>query len=320
MRNLLLAVLIAVVATGAAAARAEPLPAEISTPLLDFTTIDPDKRTIARDGLQKAVGSYSDQKRKDVVTTMLSQLNTPSTEPLARINIAVALSKLKPSWEANNHDAELAKLYATFQNTKDPTLRRYLDDALANGRGLYLDAIFEYNEDRVDNPAAVARKFQRMIDLFPQSRYCANAAFYLQQYWTRAAIVKAKLDEYIPLSNKAFDAFWEKTSKDGFISKEFDADARYFRALNDVLQQKEPQAIERLTALKSALGRDQLIYVYQLFKNPPSTPSPVSIDRYIAADILISETINFISKNPGRLPAAQADLANQILTRLSQKN
>ena len=62
-----------------------------------------------------------------------------------QLGLAVALSQLKTPWETNQQDEDISKLYALMQRTKDETLNRYLDDALANAKGLYFDAINDYN-------------------------------------------------------------------------------------------------------------------------------------------------------------------------------
>jgi hypothetical protein len=290
---------------------AQDLPAEIQKTMQMFSTRDLEQRNVARAELQKLLASYDPGKRKSATSALVAQ--SLSRDQSKAIAAALALSQLAPPWEANNHERTTEGLYDDrLVVEKNLSFRRQLDDALANAKGLYLDAIDDYNNDRVTNVDAVAGKFDRMSTRFSKSRYAPRAAFYLGQYWARAAqLVPASKEDFLNRSNAAFDSYVRRAANSEFVSSEFDADALFYRALNGVLLGQEPDTVSRLKRLTSKLPQDQTIYVYRLFHHSGG-PAESVVDRFVPARALVEAVVDFIQANPGKLPAAQAELAGRL--------
>lgn len=267
-----------------------------------------DQRDTALVALRAAMKMFPAQKRKEFVDWLLSELNSKSED--AQDTAALALGRLGLTWEASTHEQAISSLYRRLQTTNDVTLRRNLDDALANAKGLYFDAIVDYKLTRAGNipdENLVSGKFARMARDFRESRYAGNAAFYLGQYWARLAFVRDQFSTYIPKSNDAFDNFIAQSERKQFRNNEFEEDARFYRALNDILVKDEKAAIQKLEQLRTQLQKQRrAIYVYQLFYS--TEPSTV-IDRFFPGADLVAETISFIQARPGALPGAQSELA-----------
>ena len=114
-------------------------------------------------------------------------------------------------------------------------------------------------------------------------------------------------------SDTAFTSFIQRSKNGDFASTNFLTDAYFFRALNRVLAGKESEALTQLADMKKEFGiRNPNIYVYQLFYK--TNDKTTEIDRYIPAVTLIDATTKYIQDNPGRLPAAQSELARQLLS------
>ncbi|MBI5320019.1 hypothetical protein [Bradyrhizobium sp.] len=271
---------------------------------------DLDARTGARDIIKQQY-ELSPVPEQTAVTDALLQKVQSSPNSDDRAGAAIALSKLTSPWVASDHDNKLKALYQTYLDTQDPSLRRSIDDALSNAKGLYLDAINDFNSDNVANPAGTAAKFQRMPDNFPKSRYAASSAYYLGQYWTRVGFIRSNFADNIPKSDTAFTSFIQRSNNGDFASQNFLTDAYFFKALNRILVGKENETLAQLADMKGGLGtRNPNIYVYQLFYK--TRDKTTEVDRYIPAQTLIEATVKFIQANPGRLPEAQSELAKQL--------
>jgi hypothetical protein len=279
----------------------------------DLIAKDSDARSSARDRIQQQFELSTTPDKKSATDELLLKIKS-SSDPLEKATAAITLSKLKAPWEASDHENKVRDLYQTFLETEDSVFKRYIDDALANAKGLYLDAINDFNGvgDNVENPTLTAAKFERMPANFPKSRYAASSAYYLGQYWTRVAIIQKKFPENIAKSDAAFTSFIQRSEARTFASFDFVTDAYYFRALNRILVGKEDEALKQLSDMKAKLGsRAANIYVYQLFYK--AKDKSTEIDRYVPSPVLINATLLFINVNPGRLPDAQSELAKQLL-------
>jgi hypothetical protein len=284
----------------------------LQNPIKDLIAKDTDVRSTARDLIQKQVEASQPSEKRSLTDELLQKVKS-APQPADRVTAAIALSKYPTPWEATDHDNQIKDLYQTFLTTQDPALKRYIDDALANAKGLYLDAINDFNGDRVENPAATAAKFARMPNDFPKSRYAASSAYYLGQYWTRVAFIQSNFPDNIPKSDEAFKSFIERSKANAFASADSLTDAYFFKALNRILVGKEQEALAQLADMKKEFAsRNPNVYVYQLFYK--TRDKSTEIDRYIPALTLIGATTSFIQENPGRLPAAQSELAKQLLS------
>jgi hypothetical protein len=306
------ALLLAGSLVASAAVHAGGLSDILQNPIKDLIAKDTDARATARDLIQKQFEASQPAEKRSVTDELLGKIKS-APEPADRLTAAITLSKLKSPWEATDHENQIKDLYQTFQTTPDPALKRYIDDALANAKGLYLDAINDFNGDHVENPAGTAAKFARMPTDFPKSRYAASSAYYLGQYWTRVAFIQSNFPDNIPKSDEAFKRFIERSKANAFASADFLTDAYFFKALNRILVGKEQEALAQLADMrKEFASRNPNIYVYQLFYK--TKDKSTEIDRYIPALTLIDATTRYIQENPGRLPAAQSDLAKQLLS------
>ena len=307
-----LAGLLLFAAAGASEGLAQALPPEVQKTMQNLVTRDTEQRNIARGELQKLLASYDVDKRRSTISALVAQ--AVAANQSNAVVAALALSQLVPPWEANDHERTADKLYAALVAipANNVTFRRQLDDALANARGLYVEAIGDYNHDRVKNVDVVAAKFGRMSQHYSKSRYAPRAAFYLGQYWARAAeLVLANREEFLRRSNAAFNSYLERASRNEFVSMEFDADALFYRALNGILLGQEQDTVNRLKQLTPKLSKDQTIYVYRLFSHSGG-PAESVVDRFIPAPALTAAVLNFIQENPGKLPAAQTELAKRL--------
>ncbi len=280
--------------------------------IMDLVAKDSGAKSGARDIIQKQFELSPAPERITATDELLKKIQaaSDSTEKAAA---AVALAKLKSPWEASNHNDQVAALYKLYLETKDPSLGRYLDDALSNAKGLYLDGINDFNSDNVSNPVATAAKFQRMADSFPKSRYASSSAYYIGQYWTRVGFIQNNFSDSIPKSDTAFTNFIKRSKNGDFPNTNFLTDASFFKALNRILVGKEKEALAQLDDLRKELGNSSPnIYVYQLFYK--TRDKTTEVDRYIPAQSLIDATVKFIQANPGKLPEAQSDLAKQLLS------
>ena len=156
-----------IVTTGA---RAVTILDSVQSAIGNLISKSTDERATARDSIQKQFDNSTNAQQRAAVDELLAKLS--SDDATARQTSAIALSKLKAPWQATNHDAAVKDLCAMFTKAPDPTQKKYLDDALANAKGLYLDAINDFNSDRVDNPDSVAAKFNRIPTDCPEFECC----------------------------------------------------------------------------------------------------------------------------------------------------
>jgi hypothetical protein len=253
-------------------------------------------RREARELLERYLDALAPEQRKDEIGKLCTRLW--DGEYRERLGLAVAMSQLKQPWESSRQEEHVSKLYATMQDTKDDTLRRYLDDALANAKGLYFDAINDYNSIDENDPDGelgrvreVTAKFRRMAG-FSESVYAGNAVFYLGQYLARMATIFGRRDPgLIADSTDAFDDYIDRAKEGAYRRPAFYYDAFFYQALNQVISGKPARAIELLGKIPD--GPDERIYVYQFFwsKDPDTV-----VDRTIDGGRLVKETIRYIGE------------------------
>jgi hypothetical protein len=260
------------------------------------------QRRHARESLGKYLESISESQRNKDVKQLLDSFTLPSSSYYYKLGICEGIGKMrKASWEVENQEETEKKLYALFKKEKNNTLKRSIDDALMTARGLYWDAIHDYNNDRVDQPDSVTKKFQRVFHVYPASRRAPGAHFYLARYYTRAYfILKAQNKKpapgvWIEKSNDAFKGFISKVMDNKYKTKKLQ-EARYFMALNFVLLKKFKEANALLKKIMAdAQGKNYKIYVYQFYFSYKKNDL---IDKYFIAFDLAQYTLNYLNENP----------------------
>jgi hypothetical protein len=277
---------------------------------------DVDERREARAMLEDYLNGLDPEQRKEQISVLIARLWPADYRE--QLGFAVALSQLKTPWETNRQDDDIQKLYALMQQTKDDTLRRYLDDALANARGLYFDAINDYNTINDNDPAGeiarmpeVKRKFRRMAG-FSESVYAGNAVFYLGQYLARLATIFGKRDEGLNArlladSSDTFEEYVDRAKEGAYRRPTFYYDAFFYRALNQVILGKPDRAIELLKRIPE--GPDERIYVYQFFY---SRDRDTIVDRTIDGGRLINATIRYIGRTGDDAISRQLELVKDV--------
>ena len=247
--------------------------------------------------------------REKAITWLIERLPKLNRDEL--LAVGSALSTRGNPWVSINA-SDTSDLYNFILGTTDSLVQGTLDTALASAKGLYFDGINNYNDVLGGTShEAVDAKFNAMSTQFPKSAYAANAAFYRAQYWTKLAqINQAEASaENIKKSNEAFDLLiTRQKGSEPFTSHRFDADAVYFRALNDVLSGDEDAARLKLDQLaaNAANNTDKQIYIYRFFylgnfKNCKEG----RLDMYFKTEWLASITSSYIMNHPKQFATEQ---------------
>jgi hypothetical protein len=301
MRRVWTSFLFLFLATLASVATAQDTPKTLDQIVAMLVSDDVDTRREARVLLEQYLEALDPARQKDEIGKLCAKLWPADYRE--QLGLAIALSQLKTPWESSRQDDDIQKLYTLMQQTKDDTLRRYLDDALANAKGLYFDAINDYNTiDERDLDGEIARirevtaKFRRMAAM-SESVYSGNAVFYLGQYLARLATIFGGRDEslnarLIAGSDKAFEQYMDQAKGGAYRRPAFLHDAFFYRALNQVIAGKPAQAIELLKRIPDT--DDDRIYVYQFFY---SKDEDTIVDRTVNGGRLIKATIDYLSNN-----------------------
>lgn len=239
-------------------------------PRLQLAQIDAPQqldRINAREELTKYLQSATDNLRPALIQGLITAL--PSYNTPAKRNICNALDSLDFFWSATNQQEAETTLYKLYQDESDAALKIALDRALMRAKGLYRDAMKDFNSDKIDQ--SVVEKFQRVYENYPKSRYAPLAHFYLGLYPLRSYAVLKKgnqspnLEEYVKKSNEVLQNFLEKAATVYPTPSQNVLDAHYFRALNFVLLNQVDEAINELTAIETDKSPEEKIYVFQFF-------------------------------------------------------
>jgi hypothetical protein len=301
MRRAWASLLFLVLATLAPVATAQDAPKSLDQIVAMLVSDDVDTRREARVLLEEYLEALDPAQQKDEIGKLCARLWPADYRE--QLGLAVALSQLKTPWESNRQDDDIRKLYALMLQTKDDTLRRYLDDALANAKGLYFDAINDYNtindrdlDGEIGRIREVTAKFQRMAAL-SDSVYSGNAVFYLGQYLARLATIFGSRDEGLNArllagSDKAFEQYMDQARAGAYRRPAFLHDAFFYRALNQVIAGEPRRAIALLKQVPDT--QDERIYVYQFFY---SKDEDTIVDRTIDGRRLIEATIDYLADN-----------------------
>jgi hypothetical protein len=229
---------------------------------------NPLQRLQARIDLKNYLENSNDQKRAELLQTLITSL--PSRSQLIKNGMCSTLDALKLFWTATHQNEAEQVLYTLYQQETDEALKNLLDRALMRAKGLYRDAMADYDNNKVE-PSVVA-KFQRVYETYPQSTYAPKAYFFLGQYYLRSlAILKKRHqqpnpEEYLQKANQVFQDLLNKMPTVYQPPLEYFLDTHYFRALNFVQLNQVNEAIQELKNIQEQpVTVDEKIYIYQFF-------------------------------------------------------
>jgi len=282
-----------------ATASAQTWPAELQPSLELLKSEDPKDRLAARDDLTRAIARVPEPRRGAVIAELIQVF--PGEPWRVRLAVAIALSKQAAPWNAPDLDRQVRTLYNEFVNRPDETLGPAIDDALANAKGYYRDAITDFNQDRIDDIDAVIAKFKKTSEPLPKSRYASNSTFYLAQYLTRAYLLgHAKGRSLVENASAVLAAFLKVPES---AKSDFWDDAFYYLALNRILVDDKAGAIATLRDMEKKFSERDRVYVYQFFY---SKDKATVVDSYFPASTLAKKTQEYIEKFNTISPADQS--------------
>jgi hypothetical protein len=265
------------------------------------------ERRKARNILSSYLEYMSEEKRREAFKKLFDLITLPKSSYRLKLGICEGIGKMRRNfWEVENQEKTEMKLYGLFKKEKNYTLKMSLDNALMTAKGLYWDAFYDYNHDRVDDPEAVAKKFRKFFQSYPDCRLASRAHFYLAKYYTRVyLILKHKKENPDPetwineKSNGVFKEFILKIGNNTYRNvKELQA-ARYFMALNFVLLDRFEEAkalLREIIADSQGKAAKSKIYIYQFYF---SYNKKYRVDEYFPAGILAEHTLKYLEKKPG---------------------
>jgi hypothetical protein len=229
---------------------------------------EPMQRLQARIDLKNYLENSDEPMRAELLQTLITGL--PSRSQSIQSGICSTLDALKLFWTATHQDEVEKVLYTLYQQETDEALKALLDRALMRAKGLYRDAMEDYDNDKVE--PSVEAKFRRVYEAYPKSTYAPKARFFLGQYYLRSlAILKKRNqpvqpEEYLNKANQVFQDLLD--NRGTFFHKpplEHLLDAHYFRALNFVQLNQLNDALKELKDIQTQPAADEKIYIYQFF-------------------------------------------------------
>ena len=231
-------------------------------------SVNPLQRLQARIDLKNYLENSDAQVRAELLQTLITSL--PSRNQVIKNGICSTLDALKLFWTTTRQNEAEQVLYKLYQQETDEALKALLDRALMRAKGLYRDAMDDYDNDKVE-PSVVA-KFQRVYENYPQSTYAPKAHFFLGQYYLRSLAVLKKRnqqpssEEYLNKANQVFQDLLGKMTTVYEPPLEYLLDAHYFRALTFVQLNQVDDAIKELKNIQEQpVTKDEKIYIYQFF-------------------------------------------------------
>jgi hypothetical protein len=230
---------------------------------------DPLQQLQAQIDLKNYLENSDAQVRAELLQHLITSLHSRSST-LIKNGICSTLDALKLFWTTTRQNEAEQELYKLYKQETDEALKTLLDRALMRAKGLYRDAMEDYNNDQVE--LSVEAKFRRVYENYPQSTYAPKAHFFLGQYYLRSlAILKKrhqqpKSEEYLKKANQVFQDLLDKMTTVYEPPLEHLLDAHYFRALTFVQLNQVNDAIEELKNIqKQSVVADEKIYIYQFF-------------------------------------------------------
>lgn len=271
---------------------------------------EPMQRLQARIDLKNYLETSDDNQRAELLQTLITSL--PSRSPLIKNGICSTLDALKLFWTATRQDETEQVLYKLYQQEPDEALKALLDRALMRAKGLYRDAMEDYNNDKVD--PSVEAKFRRVYETYPKSTYAPKAHFFLSQYYLRSlAILKKRnqsiqSEEYLKKANQVLQDLLDKNRTVYEPPLEHLFDAHYFRALNFVQLNQVNDAIKELKDIQTQPTADEKIYIYQFFysnllADQPDHPLLLKtdiIDKFLDSTELAQYTQQYLETNQNK--------------------
>jgi hypothetical protein len=264
------------------------------------------QRKAARNALTKFLENAKEEERVKAEQKLLEKLLSPTSSRNLKIGIGVGLGNMREAfWRVEDQKKMEMQLYKAFKDEQNPTLKDRLEETLMTAKGLYRDAINDYNNDRVEQPEQVAEKFQRVFEHYPSSSYAPKAHYFLGKYYARVYWIQ-KLKGLNPdlvswisdYSNKEFKELIKKI-KDKIYAREYYEDARYYLALNYVLINQFVKAKKELRGLISISNPGDTITIYQFYY---SGNKKDVVDTYFGAAGLAEYTLKYLEKNPNHTP------------------
>jgi hypothetical protein len=280
-------------------AQAQSLPPELQTFYAALTSSDAQERYSSRDAITAAIGQIPEPRRSDLIAELIEGF--PRQNYRIQLALALALSKQALPWTARDLQAHVMSLYQQFVTQPDDTLKSSIDDALANAKGYYRDAILDYINDRIDNLDSTVAKFKRTATDFPASKYVPPSILYLAQYLTRAYLLghprgRTLIDD----SNSVLRSMPEGNLSD---------DAAFHLALNDLLIGDRAGGISMLQAIEAKYSDRDRIYVHQFFFS--KKPSMV-VDKTFPTKDLARKLREYVQRNGAISPDDQTDLIRSV--------
>jgi hypothetical protein len=238
-----------------ASTSAQSLPQELQELYSALSSSNAQDRYAARISLTTAIGQVLEPRRGDLVAELIEGF--PKHDYRIQLAIAIALSKQASPWTAPDFHEHVTLLYQQFLTQSDNTLKPSIDDALANAKGYYRDAILDYNGNRVADLDATIEKFKRTAIDLPASKYVPNSVLYLAEYLTRA---------YFLGHPRGRDLLNESNSVlSGMPASNLSDDAAFRLALNRVLLDDRDGAISMLQEIETKYSDRDRVYVFQFF-------------------------------------------------------
>lgn len=233
-----------------------------------------------------------------------------SSNPL-KVGISDSIGQISTFfWKVKDQKKAETNLYELFKKQpNDAVLKKNLDNALMKAKGLYWDAIHDYNDGGLSNAFVkkTVAKFKRVFTEFPESIYASKAHYYLAKYYTRVYLKRkdSKDNRLLALADKneliAKDANstyqnYFKMVKDGNYNYNDEMEARYYFALNLVLLGKLDNAIRELEKIRNSPIRDKFpIYVYEFYY---SKDNGNALKQYFPPEQLANYTIEYLRTHP----------------------
>ena len=222
----------------------------------------------ARLELRKFLESSDEQDRPLLIQELITAL--PSYPAHVKNSICNVIDSLNFFWTTPHQEEMEKKLYKLYQKENEPGLKMIIDRALMKAKGLYRDAMNDFNNDKID--PSVEKKFQRIYQNYPDSAYAAKAHFYFGLYPLRACAVAKKQNhrsvnskEFIIRSNQNLQDFLNEATSGTYRGNvQHIMDAHYFRALNFVLLNQVSEAIKELKSIEENDTQEK-IYIFQFF-------------------------------------------------------
>lgn len=246
--------------------------------------------------LRKLLESSDEKNRSLLIQTLIASL--PSYPTHVKDSVCNVIDSLNFFWTTPQQEEMEKQLYKLYQRENEPGLKMIIDRALMKAKGLYRDAVNDFNNDRVG--PGIEKKFQRVYQNYPDSAYASKAHFYFGLYPLRAYAVAKRnheavnLKEFVTQSNQWLQDFLNKAASGAYRGNvQHLMDAHYFRALNFVLLNQVSEALKELKFIEQN-NTEEKIYVFQfLYSNmiEEGDQVPLVYDRDRMDDFLDAKSL-----------------------------